>query len=154
MKKFVFIVCVAFLSVHLAYSAGLAQDRLSFNSSKEREICNSIQGAIKDGLNTKQVVVTGIKLGHSACLVVRCAIEGGGDLKEVITGAIEAGATSDVVSRCAVDAGADPQEVGGYILLAGLPDSCYLEPQRLEERELENPQGEETGGGFLSPSSP
>jgi hypothetical protein len=154
MKKFVFIVCAVFLTVHIAYAEEIIQDRLSFNSTKEKEICMSIKEAIKDGLNTKQVVMTAIKLGHSACLVVKCAIEGGGDLKEVVTGAIEAGAMSNVVARCSVDAGADPQEVGGYILIAGLPDSCYFEPQMLDEREIENPQGEETGGGFLSPSTP
>ncbi len=154
MNKFTFIILSLLLTAHLAYSEEPIKNILSFNKTKEQEICIAVKKAIQDGLNTKEVVKTGIQLGHSACLVVKCAIEGGGNLKEIITGAIEAGATPDVVSRCAVDAGADPKEIAGYIMLAGLPDVCYFEPQRLEETEIRNPQGEDSAGGFLSPSTP
>jgi hypothetical protein len=156
MNKFFFIVVSLFLSAHIAYAeAPPIKNTLSINKSKETEICNAIQKTIKDGFKTKDVVKTGIELGHRACLVIKCAIEGGGDLKEIVTGAIEAGATPDVVSRCCVDAGADPKEVGGFIMLAGLPDVCYFDPQRLGEEELDTPPyGENIEGGFLSPSTP
>lgn len=155
MNKLFFILLSLFLSAQIAYSEEPVKDILSSNVTKEQEICSAVKKTIQDGMNTKDVVQTGIKLGHSACLVVRCAIEGGGNLKEVITGAIEAGATSDVVSRCAVDAGADPKEIAGYILIAGLPDVCYFEPKRLEPEEIEVPSyGEDSAGGFLSPSTP
>jgi len=154
-KRFLLILlCYVFCAIHSVYAEEVRKDVLLFNTAKDKEICNKVKEDIKDGFNTKQVVMTEIKLGHSACLVVKCAIEGGGDLKEVVTGAIEAGATSDVVARCSVDAGADPREVGDYIILAGLPDSAYLEPRGLEAREMGNLQGEEPGGGFLSPSVP
>ncbi len=156
MNRFFLIVLSLLFSAHIAYAeAPPIKNILSINKGKEAEICYAIQKTIKDGFNTKDVVKTGIKLGHRACLVVKCAIEGGGNIKEVITGAIEAGATPDVVARCAVDAGADPKEVGGFIMLAGLPDVCYFEPQLLEEEEVEvSPWGENTEGGFLSPSTP
>lgn len=156
MHKFFFIVVCLFLSAHIAYAeAPPIKNMLSMNQAKETEICNAIQKTIKDGFKTKDVVKTGITLGHRACIVVKCAIEGGGDLKEIVTGAIEAGATPAVVARCAVDAGANPKEVGGFIMLAGLPDVCYFEPQILGEEELDTPPyGENTEGGFLSPSTP
>ena len=156
MNKFFFIVLSLLLSAHIAYAeVPPIKNMLSMNKAKEAEICNAIQKTIKDGFKTKDVVKTGIKLGHSVCLVIKCAIEGGGDLKEIVTGAIEAGATPNVVARCSVDAGADPKEVGGFIMLAGFPDVCYFEPQLLEETELDAPPyGENTEGGFLSPSTP
>jgi hypothetical protein len=156
MKKLSFIVISLLLTAHIALAeAPPVKNMLSMDKTKEAEICNAIQKAIKDGFKTKEVVKTGIKLGYRACLVIRCAIEGGGDLKEVITGAIEEGATPAVVSRCSVDAGADPKEVGGFIMLAGFPDVCYFEPQILGEDELNAPPyGENTEGGFLSPSTP
>ena len=156
MKKLFFIVVSLLFIAYLAHAeAPPVKNMLSVNKAKEAEICNAIQKTIKDGFKTKEVVKTGIQLGHRACLVIRCAIEGGGDLKEVVTGAIEAGATPAVVARCSVDAGADPKEVGGFIMLAGFPDVCYFEPQILGQEELDAPPyGENTEGGFLSPSTP
>ena len=156
MNRFFFIVLSLIFSACIAYAeAPPIKNVLSINKGKEAEICHAIQKTIKDGFKTKDVVKTGIKLGHRACLVIKCAIEGGGNVKEVVTGAIEAGATPNVVARCAVDAGADPKEVGGFMMIAGLPDGCYFEPQRLEEEEVEvTPWGENTEGGFLSPSTP
>jgi hypothetical protein len=156
MKKLMLIVVSLLFIAYLAHAeAPPVKNMLSGNKAKEAEICNAIQKTIKDGFKTKEVVKTGIQLGHRACLVIRCAIEGGGDLKEVITGAIEAGAAPAVVARCSVDAGADPKEVGGFIMLAGFPDVCYFEPQILGEEELNAPPyGDNTEGGFLSPSTP
>jgi len=156
MNKFFFIIVSLLFTAHIVLAeAPPIKNMLSVNNTKEAEICNAIQKAIKDGFKTKDVVKTGIKVGYRACLVVKCAIEGGGDVKEVVTGAIEEGATPAVVSRCSVDAGADPKEVGGFIMLAGFPDVCYIEPQILEETELDAPPyGENTEGGFLSPSTP
>jgi hypothetical protein len=156
MRKLIYIVVSLLLIAYLAHAeAPPVKNMLSVDKAKEAEICNAIQKTIKDGFKTKEVVKTGIQLGHRACLVIRCAIEGGGDLKEVVTGAIEAGATPAVVARCSVDAGADPKEVGGFIMLAGFPDVCYFEPQILGEEEMNAPPyGENTEGGFLSPSTP
>ena len=156
MNKFFLILIFLLFTAHIACAeAPPIKNMLSMNKAKEAEICDAIQKTIKDGFKTKEVVKTGIKLGYRACLVVRCAIEGGGDVKEVVTGAIEAGAPPNVVARCSVDAGADPKEVGGFIMLAGFPDVCYFEPQILGQEELNAPPyGENTEGGFLSPSTP
>ena len=154
MKKLFFIILSLLISAQIAYSEEPIKNALSINKTKEKEICSAIKKTIQDGLNTKDVVKTGIKLGHSACLVIKCAIEGGGSLKEVVTGAIEAGASADVVSRCCIDAGADPQDVAGFILIAGLPDVCFFEPQMLGPTEIEKPDDQDSAGGYLSPSTP
>jgi len=154
MKNLLFIFLSLILSAQIAYAEDPIKTAISTNKTNGNGICSAIKKTIQDGMDAKDVVQTGIKLGHSACLVVKCAIEGGGDLKAVITGAIEAGATADVVSRCAIDAGADPQDVAGFILVAGLPDVCYFEPQRLGPKEIEVPYEQGSAGGFLSPSTP
>ena len=122
------------------------------NNAGEKEICSAVKKSIQEGMNAKDVVQTGIKLGHNACLIVKCAIEAGGNLKDIITGAIEAGAPSHVVSRCAIDAGVEADEVAAYIMLASAPGFCYYEPEVLAPEEIELPGGD-PGGGFLSPSS-
>jgi hypothetical protein len=156
MNKLFLTVLSLLLAAHIAYAeAPPIKNMLSMDKTKEAEVCNAIQKTIQSGFKTKDVVKTGIQLGHRACLVIKCAIEGGGDLKEIVTGAIEAGASPDIVARCCVDAGADPKQVGGFIMIAGLPDVCYFEPQILGEEELDAPPyGENTEGGFLSPSTP
>jgi hypothetical protein len=129
------------------------KDQLNKNNPKAKDICVAVKKTIKDGLNTKDVVKTGIQLGHSACLIIKCAINAEGNLKEVVTGAIEAGTPTEVVARCATDAGADAKEVAQYISLAGVPGLCYIEPEKLDPLEIRVP-GEQHGGGFVSPSSP
>ncbi|MBM4145854.1 MAG: hypothetical protein FJ240_06220 [Nitrospira sp.] len=108
---------------------------------------------IKEGLNTKDIVKTGIQLGYSACLVIKCAIMAEGNLKDIVYGAIEGGAPPEVVARCATDAGAEAKEVAQHISSAGLPGLCYVQPEKLETMEIRVPGGN-PGGGYLSPSSP
>ena len=130
------------------------KDVPSLKNLKEDQFCEAVKKSIQDGLDTKVVVQTGIKLGHKVCIVVKCAIEGGGLVEDVIIGAIEAGAPSDVVSKCAIDAGADPTKVAQFVSLAGIPGFCYLEPQEVEKIDIDIPGTDEPGGGFISPSVP
>lgn len=130
------------------------------NNKGEKEICSAVKKSIQEGINAKDVVQTGIKLGHNACLIVKCAIEGGGNLKDIVIGAIGAGATSDVVSRCIIDAGVEVDKIAAFVMLASTPGFCY-EPEGLGYApfgagltpvEIGLPGGD-PGGGFLSPSS-
>ena len=130
------------------------KDLLSLNHAKEKDICIAVKKTIKEGAKTKEVVKTGIQLGHNACLIVKCAIQAEGNLKEIIIGAIEAGATQDVVARCAIDAEADAREVAQYIREAGFAGLCYVEPQEIEPIDPNLPGDETTGRGFVSPSAP
>ncbi|OGW38106.1 MAG: hypothetical protein A2Y97_08480 [Nitrospirae bacterium RBG_13_39_12] len=152
-RLFVYIstVITFFTFIFIQVSAGEVKDIFSKKNMAGKDICSAVKKTIKDGMNTREVVRTGIELGHSACLVVKCAIAGGGNLKEIITGAIEAGAPSNVVSRCSMDAGADPKAVSTIIVQAGLL-GCYFEPEGLEPIEVELPGGDQ-GGGFISPYS-
>jgi hypothetical protein len=151
LNKYIFTLVSIFLLSNVVFAEEPIKDIPSLNNAKEKDICNAVKKTIQEGINTKDVVKTGIKLGHSACLIVKCAINGGGNVKEIVTAAIEAGATSDVVSRCAIDAGAEAKEVARWIMLAGVPGLCYIEPQTMEP--IETPGGS-SGGGYLSPSSP
>lgn len=154
--KNVYITLIAFLAFAFYADTCIGQGAKgvpSLKNLKEDEFCRAVMKSIQDGLDTKVIVQTGIKLGHKVCIVVKCAIEGGGKIEDVVTGAIEAGAPSDVVSKCAIDAGADPTQVAQYVSLAGMPGFCYLEPQEFEDIDIEVPETE-PGGGFISPSTP
>jgi len=146
------LLALLFLS-NIVFAQEAVKNKLSLNNDREKDVCNAVKKAIQEGFNTKDIVKTGIELGHNVWLIVKCAISWGGELKDVVTVAIEAGATSDVVSRCAIDAGAEAKEVAKYISIAGLPGLCYLEPQKIDPMEIGLPGGN-PGGGYLSPSSP
>jgi hypothetical protein len=157
MNKRVMAYIFVFLSFSLLSNVVLAKEPVMNtalqNNAGENEICSAVKKSIREGMNAKDVVQTGIKLGHNACLIVKCAIEGGGNLRDIVTGAIEAGAPSHVVSRCAIDAGVEADELTAYIMSAAAPGFCYFEPEVLAPIEIELPGGD-PGGGFLSPSSP
>ncbi len=152
-----------FLFFSLLSSTALAKEPANNmqNNAGEKEICSAVKKSIREGMNAKDVVQTGIKLGHNACLIVKCAIEGGGNLRDIVIGAIEAGAPSHVVSRCAIDAGVEVDELTAHIMLMAVPGFCYFEPEGLGYApfgevlapiEIGLPGGD-PGGGFLSPSS-
>jgi hypothetical protein len=129
------------------------REKLTLNNPKEKDICTAVKKTIKEGLNTKDTVKTGIQLGYSACLVIKCAIMAEGNLKDIVYGAIEGGTPPEVVARCATDAGADAKDVAQYISSAGLPGLCYVQPEKLEAMEIWVPGGN-PGGGYLSPYTP
>ncbi len=124
-----------------AFAGETLKDILSKKYKEEKDICLVVKKAIAEGMNVKEVTRACIEMGYDACLVVRCAVEAKGNLEQIIIGALEAGATSDVCSRCALEGGADPQELARIV-----------EPE-IAPIETRLPGGN-SGGGYLSPSSP
>lgn len=146
--------CVIFLLfAAIVFAQTPVREKLTLNNPKEKDICTAVKKTIKEGLNTKDIVKTGIQLGYSACLVIKCAIMAEGNLKDIVYGAIEVGTPPEVVARCATDAGAEAKEVAQYISSAGLPGLCYVQPEKLETMEIWVPGGN-PGGGSLSPYRP
>ena len=141
------------LCASMVFAQEPVREKLTLNNPKEKDICTAVKKTIKEGLNTKDTVKTGIQLGYSACLVIKCAIMAEGNLKDIVYGAIEGGTPPEVVARCATDAGAEAKDVAQYISSAGLPGLCYVQPEKLETMEIWVPGGN-PGGGYLSPSSP
>ena len=137
------------------------KDALIRNNTGGSGICASVKKTIKDGLEVKEIVKTGIEFGHSACLIINCALTGGGALEDVMAGALDAGATSDVVSRCAIDSGADINVVANTLLQIGPPTLCYFQPEEglgysAVEIAMVPMDAAPVGGitaGFISPSS-
>src|SRR4030042_314446 len=84
LNKYIFILLLIFLLSNVVFAAEPIKDIPSLNNAKEKDICNAVKKTIQEGINTKDVVKTGIKLGHSACLIVKCAISGGGNVKEIV----------------------------------------------------------------------
>jgi hypothetical protein len=142
LKQFSFVAFFFFLLSQHAFAEVSVADALAKNNVDGKNICSSIQKSIQQEINAKDVVKTAIKLGHSACLVVKCAIAGGGKLADVIPGAIEAGATPDVISRCAIDAGAEASGVAEILSTCSL-GPCYFVPDGLGYSSSE-------GGGVIS----
>jgi hypothetical protein len=141
------------LFASMVFAQDPVREKLSLNNPKEKDICTTVKKTINEGLNTKDIVKTGIQLGYSACLVIKCAIMAEGNLKDIVYGAIEGGTPPEVVARCATDAGAEAKDVAQYISSAGSPGFCYVQPEKLEKMEIRAP-GENPAGGFISPSIP
>jgi hypothetical protein len=141
----------------IAPTASFAQDAqvkeiLAKNTVTEKNICGAVIKAIHDEVNTRTVVNTAIKLGHSTCLVVKCAVKGGGKLEDIVIGATDAGASTDVVSKCAIDGGADPLACATALNLAVAPNVCYFFPQGLGVDFLPEPDAP-VAPRSVSPSS-
>jgi hypothetical protein len=146
--------CAVFLLfASISFAQEPIREKLTLNNPKEKDICTAVKKTIKDGLNTKDTVKTGIQLGYSACLIIKCAIMAEGNLKDIVYGAIEGGTPPEVVARCATDAGAEPKDVAQCISSAGSPGLCYVQPEKLETMEIWVPGGN-PGGGYLSPHIP
>lgn len=96
---------------HSLFAEESIEDTISEIFSDKRDICLVISSLVQERKNTKEVVITSIKMGYGACLVVKCAIQGGDNLEQILSGATEAGAKFDDISQCAIDAGAKPEEV-------------------------------------------
>ena len=143
---------VFLLSINTAFADDI-KNVITNNYRQSKDSCIVVKRLIKEEINTKEIVKTGVQLGHSACLIVKCAISGGGKLEEIIDGALEAGATTDVIAKCAVDAGANPQEVANLLTDLGQVAFCIAPEELLETIPISLPGSENQGGGVISPSS-
>jgi hypothetical protein len=145
-KTYIYIPLIAIIATLVfTHSSVFAEDTVknmvAKNYKETKDISLVVKKLIKEGVETKEVVMASIQLGHDACLVIRSAIEAEGNLEQIIAGALAGGATADVCSRCMVEAGIDPArvalafETGPSQIDIGLP-------------------GHTRGGGFVSPHSP
>jgi hypothetical protein len=151
--KYLCLSAVFLLFTSMVFAQEAVREKLTLNNPKDKDICTAVKKTIKEGLNTKDTVKTGIQLGYGACLIIKCAIMAEGNLKDIVYGAIEGGTPPEVVARCATDAGAEAKEVAQCISSAGLAGLCYFQTETLETMEIQVP-GVNPGGKYLSPSSP
>ena len=102
-------------------SATMVSDTMAKKYAESKDICPVVKSCIKEGMNTQEIVKTGILMGHRPCYVIKCAADGGGTLDQIIYGALEAATTADVVSRCCMEAGFRAQDIAKILQQADDP---------------------------------